>query len=39
MSDTYLPEGLPTPKPAIDGLGTEYWEGIELNELRVQKCI
>jgi len=38
VSDTYLPEGLPTPKPDADGLGTEYWEGLELNELRVQKC-
>ena len=35
---TYLPEGLPAPGPAIDGLDTEYWEGAKRHELMVQLC-
>ena len=35
---TYLPEGLPAPGPAIDGLDTEYWEGAKRHELMVQCC-
>ena len=35
---TYLPEGLPAPAPAIDGLDTEYWEGAKRHELMVQLC-
>ena len=35
---SYLPEGLPAPAPAVDGLDTEYWEGAKRHELMVQSC-
>ena len=38
MADSYLPEGLPAPAPAIDGLDTEYWEAAKRHELLVQEC-
>lgn len=34
----YLPEGLPEPIPAGDGLDVEFWSGLEDDELRVQEC-
>ncbi len=34
----YLPEGLPAPVPAADGLDAPYWEGTRAGELRVQRC-
>ncbi|OAI44403.1 DNA-binding protein [bacterium SCGC AG-212-C10] len=34
----YLPEGLPKPAPAGDGLGAEYWAGTLKHELWVQRC-
>ncbi|MGI8927613.1 MAG: Zn-ribbon domain-containing OB-fold protein [Tepidiformaceae bacterium] len=34
----YLPEGLPAPAPAPDGLGAEYWEAARRHELMVQRC-
>jgi len=38
VSDFYLPEGLPTPSSAPDGLAEPYWEGTRAGQLRVQKC-
>ena len=35
---SYLPEGLPRPGPAIDGLGAEFWEAAKRHELVVQQC-
>lgn len=35
---SYLPEGLPRPAPAIDGLGVEFWEAAKRHELVVQQC-
>jgi uncharacterized OB-fold protein len=35
---SYLPEGLPKPAPAADGLGKEYWEATRRHELLVQRC-
>jgi uncharacterized OB-fold protein len=35
---TYLPEGLPAPAPAPDGLGAEFWEAAQRHELVVQRC-
>ena len=34
----YLPEGLPRPAPANDGLGAEFWETAKRHELVVQQC-
>ena len=34
----YLPEGLPVPQSAPDGLSTPYWTGLSENLLRVQHC-
>lgn len=38
MSEYYLPEGLPTPSSAPDGLSEPYWEGARQGRLRIQKC-
>ena len=38
MSAAYLPPGLPIPVPEVDGLSTQYWEGVQKNELWVQRC-
>ena len=38
MSETYLPNGLPTPSSAPDGLSAPYWEGTRQGKLRIQKC-
>ena len=38
MSEFYLPEGLPTPSSAPDGLSEPYWEGTRQGKLRIQKC-
>jgi uncharacterized OB-fold protein len=38
MSGTYLPDGLPTPSAAPDGLSAPFWEGTRLRKLRIQKC-
>jgi uncharacterized OB-fold protein len=38
MSDFYLPEGLPAPSAAPDGLSQPYWDGVKENKLRIQKC-
>lgn len=40
MTDTayYLPEGLPRPMPAPDGLDRPYWEAAARGELMVQRC-
>ena len=37
-SVSYLPAGLPTPRPAPDGLDTEFWEAARRHELVVQRC-
>ena len=38
MTNFYLPEGLPTPSSAPDGLAAPYWEGTRAGKLRIQKC-
>lgn len=38
MSGFYLPEGLPAPSSAPDGLSEPYWEGTRQGKLRIQKC-
>ena len=38
MSGFYLPEGLPAPSAAPDGLSQPYWDGTRANQLRIQKC-
>jgi len=35
---SYLPEGLPAPVAAPDGLDTPFWEGLANDQLVVQKC-
>lgn len=37
-NDSYLPEGMPIPVPAADGLDTPFWEGTLRSELLVQRC-
>lgn len=34
----YLASGLPTPRPARDGLDAPYWEGTRRGVLMVQRC-
>jgi uncharacterized OB-fold protein len=34
----YLPEGLPAPAAAPDGLGAEFWDATRRHELVVQRC-
>jgi uncharacterized OB-fold protein len=34
----YLPQGLPSPAPASDGLDREFWESTRRHELKVQRC-
>ena len=38
MSEPYLPNGLPAPSAAPDGLAEPYWEGTRQGKLRIQKC-
>jgi uncharacterized protein len=38
VSEFYLPEGLPTPSSAPDGLSEPYWQGTREGKLRIQKC-
>jgi uncharacterized protein len=38
VSNTYLPNGLPTPSSGPDGLSAPYWEGTRAGKLRIQKC-
>ncbi|HJS84808.1 MAG TPA: OB-fold domain-containing protein [Acetobacteraceae bacterium] len=38
MNDFYLPEGLPAPSAAPDGLSQPYWDGTRQEKLRIQKC-
>ncbi len=38
MSGFYLPEGLPAPSAAPDGLAAPYWEGTRQGKLLIQKC-
>lgn len=38
MSVTYLPEGLPAPRPQRDGLDAPYWDGLNKGVLRAQRC-
>jgi uncharacterized OB-fold protein len=37
-TQTYLPDGLPAPVPAADGLDTEFWAAAKRHELVVQRC-
>ena len=34
----YLNEGLPAPVPAPDGLDAPFWQGLQREELHIQKC-
>lgn len=34
----YLPEGLPTPTPASDGLDRPFWDGLRRHTLCLQAC-
>ena len=34
----YLPEGMPQPAPAADGLDAPYWEATRRHELVIQQC-
>ena len=34
----YLPAGLPSPRPEPDGLSAPYWQGLQREELWVQRC-
>ena len=36
--DFYLPDGLPAPMPAADGLDAPYWAGLRQNRLLAQRC-
>jgi uncharacterized OB-fold protein len=38
VSDFYLPEGLPAPSAAPDGLSQPYWDGTRQEKLRIQRC-
>ena len=38
MSETYLPDGLPTPIPMNDGLDKPYWDGLLEGKILVQRC-
>ncbi len=38
MSTTYLPDGLPVPTTAPDGLADPYWQGTREGKLRIQRC-
>lgn len=38
MSETYLPEGLPTPVPQNDGLDKTHWDGLQDGKLLIQRC-
>ena len=38
MAPYVLPDGLPRPVPAPDGLDARYWEGTLAHELRIQRC-
>ncbi|HET6182691.1 MAG TPA: OB-fold domain-containing protein [Acetobacteraceae bacterium] len=38
MSEFYLPEGLPAPSAAPDGLSQPYWDGAREGKLRIQRC-
>jgi len=35
---SYMPPGLPVPVPEPDGLSAPYWQGLQENRLRVQRC-
>jgi uncharacterized OB-fold protein len=37
-SKHYLPDGLPIPAPEQDSLSAPYWEGLQRERLRVQRC-
>jgi len=36
--DPYLHPGLPAPAPARDGLDRQYWEGLQQEQLLIQRC-
>ncbi len=38
VRESYLPPGLPAPRPSPDGLDTPYWEAAKRHELVVQRC-
>ena len=35
---SYLAKGLPQPAPSPDGLDAPFWEGLQGEELRIQRC-
>ena len=38
MNDYYLNPGLPKPIASPDGLDTAYWQGLQQNQLLLQRC-
>ena len=38
MSAGYLADGLPRPAPMVDGLDAPFWEGLAVDEIRLQHC-
>ncbi|MCZ6656536.1 MAG: OB-fold domain-containing protein [Gammaproteobacteria bacterium] len=38
MSDSYLAPGLPQPMPSPDGLDQRYWEGLNDEQIYLQRC-
>ncbi len=38
MRDSYLPPGLPAPRPSPDGLDAPFWAAAKRHELLVQRC-
>lgn len=39
MPDTYLPSGLPAPRPDADGIDAPFWEAARRHQLAVQRCL
>jgi uncharacterized OB-fold protein len=37
-SSSYLPPGLPVPRPTRDGVDAGYWDATKRHELAVQRC-
>src|SRR5919106_766412 len=37
-SGSYLPAGLPSPRPSSDGVDAGYWEATRRHELALQRC-
>jgi hypothetical protein len=38
VTESYLRPGLPAPVPMPDGLDAPFWQGLDRDELRLQRC-